>query len=164
MMQRNEFGLPSSPITHQIVVFLSSCDGVEFHHALLGGHLWRESAGAALLPPSVKLLKLHGDMPQARKHARTKERIRERRNQGRKLRGDMPRARPRFGLFACFGHYAACSATPRTEVFLCFVPQAQRTEAFAGFAQVRCGWCGCHEPGLGLHTGQTAQVSPTWSR
>lgn len=50
----------------QIVVFLSSCDGVEFHHLLLGG-LWKAVTGRTLLPPSVPLLRLHGDMPQAQR-------------------------------------------------------------------------------------------------
>ncbi|GIL86758.1 hypothetical protein Vretifemale_14995, partial [Volvox reticuliferus] len=46
------------------VVFVASCDEVEFLHHLLGD-MWMAAAGAQLLPPSVRLFKLHGDMPQA---------------------------------------------------------------------------------------------------
>ncbi|GLI69279.1 hypothetical protein VaNZ11_013855 [Volvox africanus] len=48
----------------KVVVFVASCDEVEFLHHLLGD-MWEASAGAQLLPPSVRLFKLHGDMPQA---------------------------------------------------------------------------------------------------
>ncbi|GFR40715.1 hypothetical protein Agub_g1322 [Astrephomene gubernaculifera] len=50
----------------KVVVFLSSCVGVEFHHHLLG-ELWSGAAGAPLLPAGCRLLKLHGDMPQAQR-------------------------------------------------------------------------------------------------
>ncbi|EFJ48669.1 hypothetical protein VOLCADRAFT_60342, partial [Volvox carteri f. nagariensis] len=48
------------------VVFVASCDEVEFLHYLLGD-MWEAAAGAALLPRSVRLFKLHGDMQQAQR-------------------------------------------------------------------------------------------------
>ncbi len=60
----------SSPLDkRKAVVFLSSCDSVEFHHTLLAGRAWRQAAGGPLLGADVPLLKLHGDMPQAQRTA-----------------------------------------------------------------------------------------------
>ncbi len=56
-------------VKRKAVVFLSSCDGVELHHALLGGPAWRQAAGGPLLGVDMPLLKLHGDMPQAQRTA-----------------------------------------------------------------------------------------------
>jgi ATP-dependent RNA helicase DDX31/DBP7 len=47
---------------------MSSCDGVEFHHELLGS-FWAAALGAPLLPRGTPLLKLHGDLPQAQRTA-----------------------------------------------------------------------------------------------
>ncbi len=48
------------------MVFLSSCDGVEVHHRLMGS-FWEAACGQELL--GVPLLKLHGDMPQPQRTA-----------------------------------------------------------------------------------------------
>jgi hypothetical protein len=45
----------------KVVVFMSSCDGVEFHHLLLGPY-FEQASGEKLL--QCPLLKLHGDMLQ----------------------------------------------------------------------------------------------------
>ncbi|KAG2442452.1 hypothetical protein HXX76_002538 [Chlamydomonas incerta] len=50
----------------KIVVFVSSCDGVEFHHHLLAD-MWEAVAGGPLLPRTCRLFKLHGDMPQSQR-------------------------------------------------------------------------------------------------
>ena len=50
----------------KIIIFTSTCDGVELHHHLLGP-FWSTACGSGspLLPPTSPILKLHGDMPQA---------------------------------------------------------------------------------------------------
>lgn len=48
----------------KIVAFLSTCDSVDFHHAIFSDG-WKESTGEALLHDSSVLLKLHGDMAQS---------------------------------------------------------------------------------------------------
>ena len=50
----------------KVVVFISSCDGVELHHKLLGS-FWAAACGAPLL--AAPLYKLHGDMPQSERTA-----------------------------------------------------------------------------------------------
>ncbi|KAG2489609.1 hypothetical protein HYH03_011889 [Edaphochlamys debaryana] len=50
----------------KVVIFVSSCDGVEFLHHVLGD-MWEAVAGSRLLPPACRLLKLHGDMLQAQR-------------------------------------------------------------------------------------------------
>jgi ATP-dependent RNA helicase DDX31/DBP7 len=52
----------------KLVVFFSTCDGVDFHHTVLGD-AWTRATGAAILPKHTPLLKLHGDMPQAERTA-----------------------------------------------------------------------------------------------
>ncbi|GAX79754.1 hypothetical protein CEUSTIGMA_g7195.t1 [Chlamydomonas eustigma] len=58
--------VPAGGEGRKVVVFLSSCDGVELHHQLLGG-FWDAACGSPLL--EVPLLKLHGDMPQPQRTA-----------------------------------------------------------------------------------------------
>ena len=60
-----------------MVVFLSTCDGVEFHHALLasrglltgGGGGGSSSGGGGGLLGKAEVLKLHGDMAQGERTA-----------------------------------------------------------------------------------------------
>ena len=47
----------------KLVVFMSSCDGVEFHHQLLQG-AYKHAAGWPLL--TCPIWKLHGNLPQVR--------------------------------------------------------------------------------------------------
>ena len=47
----------------KLVVFMSSCDGVEFHHQLLQG-AYKHAAGRPLL--TCPIWKLHGNLPQVR--------------------------------------------------------------------------------------------------
>lgn len=60
--------IEAAPDHAKLAVFFSSCDSVEFHHAVLQD-AWPTATGASLLPHSAPLLKLHGNMPQPERTA-----------------------------------------------------------------------------------------------